>query len=89
MNTKDLLECVGGLTRHELYRYVEKGYVQPERTTVGKVVRNEFSEDDVEFIKLINYYRLTGFSSGRSLEKAHEMALKDRGKSPSDILRTG
>ncbi len=88
MTMHEALARVPGLTRQELYRYEARGYIKPRKHNVGRVKRNDYSADQIEFSRLIKYYLMVGSSEGRTLDEANRMALVDMGKGMADVLRT-
>lgn len=77
MNTRAVLDQVPSLVREDLYHYERQGYIKPRKGGDGKRKRNNYSERDVQLVKLLHYYRQLEFWRNKSTRWAYERALED------------
>ena len=71
MKTAEILERID-IPRHKLYYLEQKGYIAPKRVPMGDLEAREYSEEDVERIKLIWKYLKKGFKHKIAYQKAME-----------------
>ncbi len=71
MRTAEILEQID-IPRHKLYYLEQKGYITPRRVPMGDLEAREYSEEDVNKIKLIWKYLKRGFRHKVAHEKAME-----------------
>ncbi len=71
MKTAEILDRID-IPRHKLYYLEQKGYIAPKRVPMGDLEAREYSEEDVERIKLIWKYLKKGFKHKIAYQKAME-----------------
>lgn len=71
MTTAELLTKVD-IPRHKLYYLEQKGYIAPKRIPMGDLQAREYSQDDVEKVRLIWKYLKKGFKHRTAYAKAIE-----------------
>jgi DNA-binding transcriptional MerR regulator len=71
MKTAEILDRID-IPRHKLYYLEQKGYINPRRVPMGDLEAREYSEEDVERIKLIWKYLKKGFKHKIAYQKAME-----------------
>ncbi|MCI0526141.1 MAG: MerR family transcriptional regulator [Nitrospira sp.] len=71
MKTAEILDRID-IPRHKLYYLEQKGYIAPKRVPMGDLEAREYSEEDVERVKLIWKYLKKGFKHKIAYQKAME-----------------
>jgi hypothetical protein len=67
----EIIEQVEGLTHDKLTYFVRAGYLQPNKIKRGSLNYNDFSEDDLELVKLAwEYIKSFGTKTSIAFEKA-------------------
>lgn len=72
MKTSEILEQID-IPRHKLYYLEQKGFIVPRRIPMGDLEAREYSQEDLNKIRLIWKYLTLGFKH----KVAHEMAMKE------------
>lgn len=71
MNAGEILERVEGLTHDKLTYFVRAGYLRPKKIKRGSLNYNDFSEKDLELVKLAwDHIQSYGTKTSIAFEKA-------------------
>lgn len=71
MRTPDLLAKID-IPRQKLYYLEQKGFIKPQKITIGEKEFREYSEEDVRKVEFIWKYLKKGFKYKIAYEKAME-----------------
>lgn len=71
ISTSELLELID-IPRQKLYYLETKGFIKPKRIRIGEKEFREYSEADVELIRLIWRYLKEGYKYRTALDRAME-----------------
>ena len=77
MRTDEVLAKIPGLARQDLYYWESKGMVSPKKRMVGKVRRNDYTEEDFKLIQMIHYHRLATHLLDFPLKEVYRRAQED------------
>jgi DNA-binding transcriptional MerR regulator len=69
MRTSEVLQYID-IPRHKLYYLEQKGYIRPKRIMMGDLEAREYTQEDVNRIKLIWKYLKGGFKHRVAYQKA-------------------
>ncbi len=70
VTTGELLAKVPPVTKDQLYYFEAKGFIRPKKVSVGKVERNDYSDDDLKMVASISKYYQQGFPPKVAFQKA-------------------
>lgn len=71
MNAGEMLEKVDGLTHDKLTYFVRAGYLKPKKIKRGSLHYNEFSDKDLQLVKVAwDYIKAYGTKTSIAFEKA-------------------
>lgn len=82
MKTSEILRKID-IPRHKLYYLEQKGYISPSRIPMGDLEAREYSEEDIERIRLVWKYLKKGFKH----KIAFQMAMKEINRSDKKVLK--
>ena len=71
LRTPELLRKIS-IPRQKLYYLEQKGYIKPQKTVIGEKEFREYTDEDVEKVKLIWKYLQKGFKYKVAFDKAME-----------------
>lgn len=69
MDTTEIINTIG-IPHPKLYYLEKKGYIKPKKTLLSYKKRREYSQEDVEKVRLIWKYLKKGFKYNAAYEKA-------------------
>ena len=70
----DLLASCPGMTKEHVYYLEQRGYIRPIKQRHGKVERNLYTTEQLQFVAAIWRYRQGGLPP----REAHERALREQ-----------
>lgn len=79
MNAGEIIKQVDGLNHDKLTYFVRSGYVTPEKVKRGALYYNEFSEEDLNIIKIAwRYIAAYDMKVRSAFERAKKNAQSDQ-----------